>query len=210
MQRRPIIPSTSLPASSLPSSRFLGGGVGRQGDPSEEPAEKMRRMEEAITRNRILGSLGAGPIGGGGGGGSGNDDLGRKNYSPSTTIELSAEEAIALGMIQGPVDGIVLGGRAGGGGGRASGDAGVISGGMLTGPEQPVDIAVDEDDDVSENIIVQHMDIAEPLTTLRVLLGQRLRINMNHYEFWLQNQQILDPDKNLVEQCVQVWGKVDQ
>ena len=27
---------------------------------------------------------------------------------------------------------------------------------------------------------------------------------MDHYEFWLQNQQMLDPVKNLVEQCVQV------
>ena len=36
---------------------------------------------------------------------------------------------------------------------------------------------------------------------------QRLQLNMDHYEFWLQNQQILDPRKNLVEQCVQV-GKI--
>ena len=38
----------------------------------------------------------------------------------------------------------------------------------------------------------------------RSFFTQRLHVNLDHYEFWLQNQQILDPDKNLVEQCVQV------
>ncbi len=38
-----------------------------------------------------------------------------------------------------------------------------------------------------QNIIVQHMDIAEPLITLRKLLEARLQCSLLGHEFWLQD-----------------------
>ena len=38
-----------------------------------------------------------------------------------------------------------------------------------------------------QNIIVQHMDIAEPLTTLRKLLENRLQCSLIDHEFYLQD-----------------------
>ncbi|XP_034233910.1 DNA-binding protein Ets97D-like [Thrips palmi] len=61
-----------------------------------------------------------------------------------------------------------------------------------------------EDDDV----IVQHMDIREPLSTLKELLEQRLAVDLSDYEFWLQDSQELESHKNLVDQCVQGEGLV--
>lgn len=40
---------------------------------------------------------------------------------------------------------------------------------------------------VCQNIIIQHMDITEPLTTLRDLLEKRLQCSLKHHEFWLQD-----------------------
>lgn len=37
--------------------------------------------------------------------------------------------------------------------------------------------------------IQQHMDIREPLSTLRNLLEQRLGVELNDYSFWLQDSQ---------------------
>ena len=42
------------------------------------------------------------------------------------------------------------------------------------------------------NIIIQHMDIRQPLSTLRNLLHQRLNIDLNDYEFWLQDAQMVN------------------
>lgn len=61
-----------------------------------------------------------------------------------------------------------------------------------------------EDDDV----IVQHMDIREPLSTLKSLLERRLAVDLSDYEFWLQDHQMLESHKNLVDQCVQGEGLV--
>lgn len=61
---------------------------------------------------------------------------------------------------------------------------------------------------VFQNIVVQHMEITEPLTTLRELLEARLSCNLSEHEFYLQDSLLLDPSKNLVEQCVQGEGMV--
>jgi GA-binding protein transcription factor alpha len=38
---------------------------------------------------------------------------------------------------------------------------------------------------------MQHMDIREPLSTLRILLEQRLGIELTDYQFWLQDAQMV-------------------
>lgn len=57
-------------------------------------------------------------------------------------------------------------------------------------------------------VIAQHMDITEPLSTLRTLLEQRLGISLQDYAFFLQDTQELNATKNLVDQCVQGEGLV--
>ncbi|XP_026473196.1 DNA-binding protein Ets97D-like [Ctenocephalides felis] len=59
-----------------------------------------------------------------------------------------------------------------------------------------------------EDILMQHMDIREPLSTLKQLLEQRLGVELEDYEFWLQDAQMLESHKNLVDQCVQGKGPV--
>ncbi|XP_074026815.1 DNA-binding protein Ets97D [Leptinotarsa decemlineata] len=56
--------------------------------------------------------------------------------------------------------------------------------------------------------IQQYMNIQEPLTTLRKLIENRLGVGLQGYIFALQGLQILEDDKNLVEQCVQGEGIV--
>ncbi|XP_074026819.1 DNA-binding protein Ets97D isoform X2 [Leptinotarsa decemlineata] len=56
--------------------------------------------------------------------------------------------------------------------------------------------------------IMQHMDIREPLTKLRKLIENRLGVGLPGYIFALQGVQILEDNKNLVEQCVQGEGLV--
>lgn len=60
----------------------------------------------------------------------------------------------------------------------------------------------------SDNYIMQHMDIREPLSKLRRLLEQRLNLNLLGYQFFLQGTQKLESHKNLVDQCVQGEGLV--
>ena len=45
----------------------------------------------------------------------------------------------------------------------------------------------DDFDDECQNVVIQHMDIGEPLTTLRKLLEAQLGIHLTHHEFWLQD-----------------------
>lgn len=59
-----------------------------------------------------------------------------------------------------------------------------------------------------QNVIIQHMDISEPLTKLRKLLEARLQCSLAQHEFWLQDTIQLEPTKNLVSQCVQGSGMV--
>ncbi|XP_059484319.1 DNA-binding protein Ets97D-like isoform X2 [Neocloeon triangulifer] len=59
------------------------------------------------------------------------------------------------------------------------------------------------------DIIILHMDISEPLTTLRSLLEAKLGgIDLTGYKFWLQDSQMLDANKTLQDQCVSEGGVV--
>jgi len=59
-----------------------------------------------------------------------------------------------------------------------------------------------------DGVIAQLMDIREPLHNLRMVLQQRFNADLTDYDFWLQDSQILEPDMNLVDQCVQGEGLV--
>ncbi|ESO83336.1 hypothetical protein LOTGIDRAFT_222728 [Lottia gigantea] len=59
-----------------------------------------------------------------------------------------------------------------------------------------------------QNLIIQHMDIAEPLMTLKRLLEIRLQCSLSDHEFYLQDSVPLDQDRSLVDQCVQGEGMV--
>lgn len=43
----------------------------------------------------------------------------------------------------------------------------------------------------NEGILMQHMDIREPVSTLRSLLEERLTMDLKNYSFWLQNAQMV-------------------
>jgi len=57
-------------------------------------------------------------------------------------------------------------------------------------------------------IISQLMDIREPLLKLRLILEQKLDLDLSQYDFWLQDTQLLEENMTLVEQCVQGEGLV--
>lgn len=59
-----------------------------------------------------------------------------------------------------------------------------------------------------QNLIIQHMDIAEPLATLKTLLEMRLQCSLSEHQFFLQDAIQLDTSKSLVDQCVQGDGMV--
>ncbi|KAK3756671.1 hypothetical protein RRG08_027087 [Elysia crispata] len=59
-----------------------------------------------------------------------------------------------------------------------------------------------------QNLIIQHMDIAEPLSTLKRLLELRLQCSLAEHQFYLQDSIELDSSKSLVDQCVQGEGMV--
>ncbi|KAB0791441.1 hypothetical protein PPYR_03241 [Photinus pyralis] len=64
------------------------------------------------------------------------------------------------------------------------------------------------DTDPEANVIMQHMDIREPLSKLKKLLEGRLGVELPGYAFYLQGAQLLELHKNLVDQCVQGEGLV--
>lgn len=57
-------------------------------------------------------------------------------------------------------------------------------------------------------VVIQHMDISQPLSTLRRLLEAQLNISLADHEFWLQDSIKLDACKNLTSQCIQGCGLV--
>ncbi|EDW14756.1 DNA-binding protein Ets97D [Drosophila mojavensis] len=59
-----------------------------------------------------------------------------------------------------------------------------------------------------DDIIIVHMDIREPLSTLKKLVEQKIGVELNYYTFCLQDAQELEPHKNLVDQCVKGEGLV--
>lgn len=80
---------------------------------------------------------------------------------------------------------------------------------VTTVGDQEHSLGGDEGEDYdSSDSLLQHMDIREPLATLKLLLEQRLSVELPGYEFWLQNAQMLEGHKNLVDQCVQGEGIV--
>lgn len=58
------------------------------------------------------------------------------------------------------------------------------------------------------DLIFVYMDIRDPIKTLKTLLEQKTGVNLAKYEVWLQNMQMLEPHKNLVDQCVKGEGLV--
>jgi len=44
----------------------------------------------------------------------------------------------------------------------------------------------------NDGILLQHMDIREPLSTLKELLETRFMIDLKNYSFWLQNAQMVN------------------
>ncbi|XP_076683737.1 DNA-binding protein Ets97D isoform X2 [Andrena cerasifolii] len=56
-------------------------------------------------------------------------------------------------------------------------------------------------EDCNEGVLMQHMDIREPLSTLRNLLEQRLGVELTDYSFWLQDAQM---GEGLVQVNVQI------
>ncbi|KAH8407043.1 hypothetical protein KR222_004777, partial [Zaprionus bogoriensis] len=59
-----------------------------------------------------------------------------------------------------------------------------------------------------DDIIIVHMDIREPLSTLKKLVEQKIGVELQYYTFCLQDAQELEPHKNLVDQCVKGEGLV--
>ncbi|ESO07338.1 hypothetical protein HELRODRAFT_110801 [Helobdella robusta] len=83
--------------------------------------------------------------------------------------------------------------------------AAIVNNSSLTLNSSDVDVDVCNDDD---HLIVQCMDITEPLSTLRRLLEERFVADYSAYELWLQDSVQLDPSKNLVSQCLEGTGTV--
>lgn len=86
--------------------------------------------------------------------------------------------------------------------------SGIISNGEILSQEPLFSNNESEEEGDVDDIIVLHMDIRHPLSTLRTILEQRVGVPLKEYEFWLQNAQMLECHKNLVDQCVQGEGIV--
>ena len=65
-----------------------------------------------------------------------------------------------------------------------------------------------EGEEEETGVISQLMDIREPLLKLRLILEQKLDVDLSQYDFWLQDTQMLEESMTLVEQCVQGEGLV--
>lgn len=65
-----------------------------------------------------------------------------------------------------------------------------------------------EDDAEGPEIIYVYMNIQQPIEILKNLLQDKTKKNLANYEVWLQNVQMLEPFKTLVDQCVKGEGLV--
>lgn len=65
-----------------------------------------------------------------------------------------------------------------------------------------------EGDTDETEIICVYMDIQLPIETLKVLLQEKTKKDLSGYDVWLQNVQMLEPFKTLVDQCVKGEGLV--
>ncbi|XP_022098536.1 GA-binding protein alpha chain-like isoform X3 [Acanthaster planci] len=57
-----------------------------------------------------------------------------------------------------------------------------------------------------QSIIIHMMDIAEPLSSLKKALEQRLQCSLKDHEIYLQNERLLDESNSLLEQGVNAEG----
>lgn len=71
---------------------------------------------------------------------------------------------------------------------------------------QEDELSINRTDD--DDIIFVYMDIQSPIQTLKDLLQHKTTKNLEKYEVWLQNVQMLEPHKTLVDQCVKGDGLV--
>ncbi|EFN87457.1 DNA-binding protein Ets97D isoform X1 [Harpegnathos saltator] len=75
-------------------------------------------------------------------------------------------------------------------------------------PSFSLEGATNDDEECIVAILMQHMEIREPLSTLRSLLESKLQIDLSDYSFWLQDAQMLESDKTLAAQCIEGQGVV--
>ncbi|XP_032673846.1 DNA-binding protein Ets97D [Odontomachus brunneus] len=75
-------------------------------------------------------------------------------------------------------------------------------------PSFSLEGTTNDDEEYIVAILMQHMEIREPLSTLRSLLESKLQIDLSEYSFWLQDAQMLESDKTLAAQCIEGQGVV--
>ena len=68
------------------------------------------------------------------------------------------------------------------------------------------DAMVSADDD--SGVIIQHMDIREPLVNLKRGLERKLKTDLSEFDFWLQDRELLEETMTLVDHTVQGEGRV--
>lgn len=63
-------------------------------------------------------------------------------------------------------------------------------------------------EDCNEGVLMQHMDIREPLSTLRNLLEQRLGVELTDYSFWLQDAQMVISVIKQFNELLNIFGNI--
>lgn len=58
-------------------------------------------------------------------------------------------------------------------------------------PSFSLEGTTNDDEECIVAILMQHMEIREPLSTLRSLLESKLQIDLSDYSFWLQDAQMV-------------------
>ena len=75
----------------------------------------------------------------------------------------------------------------------------------VTDSEVMQDSVVAEDD---SRVIIQYMDIRDPLVNLKRGLQRKYKKDLSQYDFWLQDRELLEETMTLVDHTVQGEGKV--
>ncbi|XP_039290520.1 DNA-binding protein Ets97D isoform X2 [Nilaparvata lugens] len=70
------------------------------------------------------------------------------------------------------------------------------------------DFKIIQSDVDNSDILTQFMDIQDPVSSLKSALEGRLHVELTDCSYWLQGNTRLDPDKNIVDQCVHGEGMV--
>ena len=76
----------------------------------------------------------------------------------------------------------------------------------VTDSEVLQDSIVAADDE--SGVIIQHMDIREPLVNLKRGLERKLKTDLSEFDFWLQDRELLEETMTLVDHTVQGEGRV--